>query len=178
MRNTQPSTTIHGVFMNLFNLGTLLVGKSGMGKSDLALALIDRGHQLIADDAVEFNSPDGATLVGHAPVLLRNLLEIRGCGVLDVRAHFGEHAVLKKQTLSLVIALEESSSPTHTLSVTTQPYILCNIRVPCFTLPLTATRPREALVETLVRNYKLTQQGIHTPMQFIANHRHALRASS
>lgn len=174
--NAQPHI-VHGVFLSLFGVGTLLIGKSGVGKSDLALALIDRGHALIADDAVEFYTPDGHTLMGQSSSLLRGLLEIRNCGVLDIRAHFGDQAILEKCPLSLVIRLE-SSPPLHSINPEQEVYTLLNINVPCFSLSATATRPREILAEALVRHYQLMQQGINTAMQFIANHNHALQAST
>lgn len=176
--NAAQTASIPGVFMNVFGLGTLLIGKSGSGKSDLALALIDRGHQLIADDVVEFNSHDAKILTGQSPHLLKNLLEIRGLGILDIPALFGRRAVLEKQRLSLVIKLEHTTQPTHDLYLQHPPYLLLNIPTPCYLLPLSDQRPREVLLETMVRNHRLLQQGNNAHMKFIHTQTQALRVSA
>jgi HPr kinase/phosphorylase len=145
--------------MSIFNVGTLLTGESGIGKSELALALINRGHQLVADDAPEFFS-SGDFLTGRAPFALKNLLEIRGIGIFNIPALFGPAAIVQEQTLSLVIQLTDISPlprvPGNPL-LETKPIL--NMPIPHTILPAARLRRSELLVETLVRHYKLQQSG-------------------
>jgi len=169
------SATIHGVFMSVFGVGTLIIGESGVGKSDLALSLIDRGHVFIADDMVEFSASDDNRLVGSSPKMLKNLLEIRGLGVLNVAALFGHQAVLKKQELSLVIQLEKPTSLLpHALTFDNLSWSLLGVTIPSFCLSLSEGRPRELLLETCVRNYQLNQKGYNANTTFLKNHHQAL----
>ena len=98
-------TTRHGVFMDILGLGVLLTGESGLGKSELGLELISRGHGLVADDAVDLYKISQSALEGRCPALLLNLLEVRGIGLLDIRAIFGETAVRRKMRLKLIVHL-------------------------------------------------------------------------
>lgn len=168
--HTANVAAVHGVFLNLFGIGTLLVGKSGAGKSDAALALIDRGHQLIADDMVEFTLANNQTLSGRCPPLLKNLLEVRDLGVLDIAALFGSNAVMPEQQLTLAVQLETSSTPQHTLNVQGSTYPLLGVDVPLFSLSTSIQRPIAVLIENLVRNYQQMQRGTNAAMQFIASH--------
>lgn len=168
------STIVYGVFINVFGIGTLLVGESGIGKSDLALSMVNRGHAFIADDIVEFSLRDKSVLIGRSPKLLRNFLGIRGLGVVDIPAIFGTQAVLQEQALSVVVKLEKPSSLPHSISFDSSPWSLLGVTVPSFSLPLTIFRPREVLLEVLVRNYQSIQKGNHAHMKFIENHDKAL----
>jgi HPr kinase/phosphorylase len=169
------STTAHGVFMSVFETGVFIIGKSGVGKSDLALSLLDRGHAFIADDIVEFSSVEGSYLTGRSPPLLKNFLEIRGLGVIDVAALFGPKALLKQKQLSLVIELEKSISLSREMGVNNgAPWSLLGVTVPCFSLPVDEGRPREVLLEVLVRNYQLTQKGCDANRDFLVNHQRAM----
>ena len=104
-RALAASTVMHGVFLDVFEVGVLLMGKSGLGKSELALELISRGHGLVADDAVEIYRIGPETLEGRCPPVLRDFLEVRGLGVLNIRAIFGETAIRPKKPLKLIINL-------------------------------------------------------------------------
>ncbi len=158
----QQSTIIHGVFMNIFGVGTLVTGPSGIGKSDLALTLLYRGHQLIADDAPEFFSCTNNVLLGRAPETLRNLLEIRGIGIFNVLDLFGPSILIEEQTLSLVIQLENVSLlPRVTNPPLLEPKGILGVPVPHVKLPTANHRRSEILVETLVRYYKLQQSVIN-----------------
>jgi HPr kinase/phosphorylase len=170
------NTTIHGVFMSLFGVGTLLIGESGSGKSDLALSLLDRGHVFIADDMVEFSRLNGQ-LLGRSPKLLKNYLQIRDLGVLDVIALFGKDAVLEKKELSLVIKLVEST-PSSKLAFDSTPWALLDITIPSYCLSMSSRRPHEILLETIVRNDQITRKGKDTNMDFTKNHSKILSASA
>ncbi len=170
-------TIVHGVFISIFGTGTLITGKSGSGKSDLALSLLDRGHSFIADDAVEFFSSDGRILIGRSPKLLKNFLAIRGLGVINLLSFFGAKAVLEEGVLSLVIQLEKTVLPLQEIKLTSKPWILQEIAIPSFFLPLSAERPREVLIESLVKSYQLMQKGENIHQPFIRNHHQALGRS-
>ena len=96
-------TSMHGVFMDILGLGVMITGESGLGKSELGLELISRGNGLVADDAVDLYRINQATIEGRCPELLQNLLEVRGIGLLDIRAIFGETAVRRKMRLKLIV---------------------------------------------------------------------------
>jgi len=96
---------MHGVFLDVFNFGVLLTGVSGIGKSEVALSLIDRGHKIIADDCVQLTRLDNQTIVGNCPQLLQDFLEVRGLGVLNIRKMYGDDAILPSKTLNLLINL-------------------------------------------------------------------------
>ena len=104
-RHFADRTTMHGVFMDILGLGVLITGESGLGKSELGLELISRGNGLVADDAVDLFRINQTTIEGAAPNLLQNLLEVRGIGLLDIRAIFGETAVRRKMRLRLIVHL-------------------------------------------------------------------------
>lgn len=148
-------TTLHGVFMNIFDIGTLITGESGTGKSELALSLLDRGHQLIADDAPQFQlKNDSASLIGSCPTSLKNLLEIRGLGIFDLSLLYGERSIMEKQTLSLVIHLKKVQTiERKTNNQPAELKTIMNINIPHVTLPFTTERPLNLLVEALVRNH-------------------------
>lgn len=157
------TVTLHGVYMEVLGLGTLLTGKSGIGKSELALGLIDRGHHLIADDAAEFRIDAGGNLIGTCPAVLQDFLEIRGIGILNIRAMFGEAAIQKQKRLQLIIKLEHfDETGLHTIDRlhglhTTQEIL--GLSIPKVTIPVTFSRNLAILVETAVRNQLLRQEG-------------------
>ena len=101
-----PAATLHGVFLEIYGLGVLLAGGSGAGKSEIALDLISRGHRLIADDAVEIAQPARGVVLGRCPELLRDFLEVRGLGVINIRRLYGDAAIADVQRLDLVIHLD------------------------------------------------------------------------
>ena len=146
---------IHGTFLNIFSVGTLITGEPGIGKSELALGLIDRQHQLIADDAPIFKHQDSC-IVGTNP-LDRHFLSVRGIGLIDVELMFGPSRIKQSQELRLLIHLEQSPAK-HALSHLqgehfTKDVLRCLI--PCVTIPIINPRNLELLVETIVKNYLL-----------------------
>lgn len=159
-----PATlTVHGVLMEICGLGVLIQGPSGIGKGELALELISRGHRLIADDAPQISVATTRSLSGNCPPLLRDLLEVRGLGVLNIAALFGEQAVASSTPLYLIVTLEivvefEASPRDIAGSIHTTRRLL-DVDIPEIRLALRAGQPAALLVEILVKNFKLQQQG-------------------
>ncbi|MDE2089592.1 MAG: HPr(Ser) kinase/phosphatase [Gammaproteobacteria bacterium] len=155
--------TLHGVFMEIMGIGVLLAGGSGVGKSELALELVSRGHRLIADDAPEFARLAPDILSGTCPELLWGFLEVRGLGVLNIRAMFGDGAIKQSKHLRLIIKLERLSK--HQLRALDRlrgsrgSRRLLGVEVPEITLPVAPGRNLAVLVEAAVRNHVLNLKG-------------------
>jgi len=163
-------TTLHGVFMEVLGMGVLLTGDAGVGKSELALALISRGHRLVADDAPEFAQVAPDFLSGSCPVLLRDFLEVRGLGILNVRAMFGDSAVRRKKDLHLIIQLKKMSDEDlirmDRLAGTQTVVPVQGVGVPHLTLPVTSGRNLAILVEAAVRHHTLRLRGYDAGTDF------------
>lgn len=163
--------TLHGVFVNLLDIGVLIRGPSGIGKSDLALELIPRGHRLVADDAPEFSCDESGDIIGSCPPLLQNFLEIRGLGVIEVTALFGNDSVTRRQPLDLIIALDPSvNSARERLSKIPDYEQVLGVPIPKVTLPVTPTRNLALIVETIVRDHKLRLLGYNANNAFLDRH--------
>src|SRR5690606_34598573 len=163
-----PKTTMHGVFMDVLGLGVLITGESGLGKSELALELISRGHGLVADDAVELSRTAPNMIEGQCPPLLQNLLEVRGLGLLDIRTIFGETSVRRKMKLTLMVKLIRSSPDAfERLPVQDQTEDVLGIPIKHVMLQVAAGRNLAVLVEAAVHNTLLTLRGIDTMGEFI-----------
>ncbi|NYT37573.1 HPr kinase/phosphorylase [Allopusillimonas soli] len=163
-----PRTTAHGVFMDVLGLGVLITGESGLGKSELALELISRGHGLVADDAVELSRTAPSVIEGQCPALLQNLLEVRGLGLLDIRTIFGETSVRRKMKLKLVVHLIRSTPEAfERLPTQDQTEDILGIPIRRVMLQVAAGRNLAVLVEAAVRNTILTLRGIDTMGEFI-----------
>ena len=170
-----PKTTVHGVFMDVLGLGVLITGESGLGKSELALELISRGHGLVADDAVELSRTAPHIIEGHCPPLLQNLLEVRGLGLLDIRTIFGETSVRRKMTLKLKVQLVRSNADTfERLPVQDQTEEILGLPIKRVMLQVAAGRNLAVLVEAAVRNTILQLRGIDTYQEFVERHRRAM----
>jgi HPr kinase/phosphorylase len=172
-------TTMHGVFMDILGLGVLITGESGLGKSELGLELISRGNGLVADDVVDLYRINQTTIEGRCPELLQNLLEVRGIGLLDIRAIFGETAVRRKMRLKLIVHLvrretlerEYERMPNEPL---TQDVL--GIAVRKVVVQVVAGRNIAVLVEAAVRNTILQLRGIDTYAEFSERQRRAMGA--
>lgn len=163
-----PKTTVHGVFMDVLGLGVLIMGESGLGKSELALELISRGHGLVADDAVELMRTAPHMIEGQCPALLQNLLEVRGLGLLDIRTIFGETSVRRKKKLKLIVQLVRTTPDTfERLPIQDQTQDVLGIPIRRVMLQVAAGRNLAVLVEAAVRNTILTLRGIDTMGEFI-----------
>ncbi|EIC22210.1 HPr(Ser) kinase/phosphatase [Thiorhodovibrio frisius] len=155
--------TLHGVFLEVLGMGVLLVGDPGIGKSELALELIARGHRLIADDAPEFARVAPEIIEGRCPPLLRDFLEVRGLGVLNIRAMFGESAVRETDHLKLVISMRIYNSSelagVDRLLGSLSARTILGIAVPEITIPVAPGRNLAVLLETAVRSQILRIRG-------------------
>ena len=171
VRALADSTTMHGVFLDVLGLGVMLTGDSGVGKSELALELISRGSGLIADDIIEFYRVAPETLEGRCPVLLRDFLEVRGLGVLNIRSIFGEAALRPRKNLKLIVHLEKPATPEvhYVERLPLKPGVqeIMGISVSEVTIPVAAGRNLAVLTEAAVRNYVLQLRGIDSTRDFI-----------
>ncbi|HET7032064.1 MAG TPA: HPr(Ser) kinase/phosphatase [Casimicrobiaceae bacterium] len=165
------STTLHGVFLDVLEMGVLVTGASAIGKSELALELISRGNGLIADDIVEFYRISPDTVEGRCPAVLRDFLEVRGIGILNIRTIFGETAVRPRKLLRLMVHLEDHSNETFSeldrLQVNATYQEILGVPVRKVTIPVAAGRNLAVLVEAAVRNFVLNQRGIDSTKEFI-----------
>lgn len=173
-------TTLHGVFMEVMGIGVLITGDSAIGKSELALELITRGHRLIADDIVEIYEISPETLEGRCPSLLQDFIEVRGLGILNIRALYGEVAVRPKKTLRFIIHLEKPADITQAnydrLQMQRDTQEILGINIPKVRLPVAAGRNLAVMVEVAVRSHILHLRGISSSQQFIERHEKFLRA--
>ncbi len=170
-------TTRHGVFMDILGLGVLLTGESGLGKSELGLELISRGHGLVADDAVDLYRVSQTALEGRCPELLMNLLEVRGIGLLDIKAIFGETAVRRKMRLKLIVHLvrkETMDREFERLPYEPLEEAILDVAVRKTVIAVDAGRNLAVLVEAAVRNTILQLRGIDTYSEFIERHHKAM----
>jgi HPr kinase/phosphorylase len=170
-------TTRHGVFMDILGLGVLLTGESGLGKSELGLELISRGHGLVADDAVDLYRVSQTALEGRCPDLLMNLLEVRGIGLLDIKAIFGETAVRRKMRLKLIVHLVRKETMDRDFErLPYEPLSEDILEVPTrkTVIAVDAGRNLAVLVEAAVRNTILQLRGIDTYAEFIERHHRAM----
>ena len=170
-------TTRHGVFMDILGLGVLLTGESGLGKSELGLELVSRGHGLVADDAVDFFRTSQTAIEGRCPELLMNLLEVRGIGLLDIKAIFGETAVRRKMRIKLIVHLVRRETLEREYErIPYEPLTqdLLGIPVRKVIIQVEAGRNIAVLVEAAVRNAILQLRGINTYQDFVERHRKAM----
>lgn len=173
-------TTMHGVFIDILGMGVLITGESGLGKSELGLELISRGNGLVADDAVDLYRINQTTLEGRCPDLLQNLLEVRGIGLLDIRAIFGETAVRRKMRLKLIVHLVRTETMERDYErMPAEPLTedVLGIPVRKVIIQVVAGRNIAVLVEAAVRNSILQLRGIDTYSDFVARHRKAMEDS-
>lgn len=178
-RTLAVSTIKHGVFLDVFEVGVLITGHSGLGKSELALELISRGHSLIADDAVELHRTGPETLEGRCPAMLRDFLEVRGLGVLNIRHIFGETSIRPNKNLKLIINLtaadDEYMKQLDRLSIRTETESILNVSIRSVTLPVAIGRNLAVLVEAAVRNYILHLRGKNSTKEFLERHQSMLK---
>ena len=172
-------TTLHGVFLDVLEIGVMITGDSSIGKSELALELISRGHGLVADDAVELQQIGPETIQGRCPPMLRDFLEVRGLGVLNIRSIFGETAVRPRKALRLIVHLEVPTGgyePRDRLASHQGTVNILGVEIPNVTLAVAPGRNLAVLVEAAVRNHILITRGIDSTREFIARQEAAMRA--
>ncbi|MCP1191151.1 HPr(Ser) kinase/phosphatase [Priestia flexa] len=163
-----PSTALHGVLVDIYGIGVLIMGKSGVGKSETALELVKRGHRLVADDCVEIRQEDQDTLVGNAPGLIEHLLEIRGLGIINVMTLFGAGSVRSYKRISLVIQLETWDQNKHydRLGLEEDKMKIIDTDVTKITLPVRPGRNLAVIIEVAAMNFRLKRMGINAAEQF------------
>jgi HPr kinase/phosphorylase len=169
--------TVHGVFMDILGLGVLITGESGLGKSELGLELISRGNGLVADDAVDLYRINQTTLEGRCPDLLQNILEVRGIGLLDIRAIFGETAVRRHMRLKLIVHLVRKETLERDYERMPEAPLtqdILGIPIRKVVIQMVAGRNVAVLVEAAVRNTILQLRGINTYEDFVARQRLAM----
>jgi HPr kinase/phosphorylase len=164
-------TQRHGVCMDVLGLGVLITGDSGVGKSELGLELISRGHGLVADDVVDISRASPSVLECRCPPVLKDFLEVRGLGVLNIRTVFGETAVRPKMNLHLIVHLEKPTPdhlPSERLPLHELSEDILGVAVRKVVIPVAEGRNLAVLLEAAVRNHILQLRGIHTTQEFIA----------
>jgi len=168
-----PSTTIHAVLVDVHGIGTLIIGESGIGKSESALELIRRGHRLVADDAVEVIRSGEDVLIGSAPEILKHIMEVRGLGILNIKALFGIGAIRPRQKIQLVIRLEEWQHGQYydRLGIDEEKHEILGVGLPCKTIPVRPGRNLSNIIEVAAMNYRLKSLGYDATEQFIEKQR-------
>jgi HPr kinase/phosphorylase len=175
------STELHGVFIDVLGLGVLITCESGVGKSELGLELISRGHGLVADDVVEISRIAVNTLEGRCPAMLKDFLEVRGLGLLNIRTIFGETAVRRKMKLRLVAHLERQAGgrdPTERLPLAALSEDILGVTVGKVIIPVAAGRNLAVLVEAAVRNQILKLRGIDSMAEFLARQQREIHSDN
>ncbi|HOW81334.1 MAG TPA: HPr(Ser) kinase/phosphatase [Spirochaetota bacterium] len=158
------SVTLHGTLVAVYGIGILILGKSGVGKSETALELIERGHRLVADDMVEVKKIDESLLMGSGSPILRHHMEIRGLGIINVRDIFGIGSVRNRKRVELVALLEEwdSAKEYDRLGMEEQMYSILDLDVPFLTIPVRPGRNIPIIIETAALNQRLKKMGIYS----------------
>ncbi|MBO4972940.1 MAG: HPr(Ser) kinase/phosphatase [Clostridia bacterium] len=163
-----PRITRHGVLIEVYGEGLLLLGDSGVGKSETAIELIKRGHRLIADDAVEIRRVSAKTLVGQAPEIIRHYVELRGIGIVDIRRLFGMGAIKNTERIDLVIKLEPwvQGKMYDRLGLDEETVDILGIKIPAITIPVRPGRNLAIILEIAAMNYRQKKMGYNTAEEF------------
>jgi HPr kinase/phosphorylase len=173
------SVSLHGVFMEVQGFGALIKGEAAIGKSELALELISRGHRLVADDIVDFFRISPERVEGRCPALLQDFLEVRGLGILNIRAIFGDNSVKPTKPLDLIIQLEmaDKLAPQllDRLNIKSLHEEVLGVKVPKVQIPIAAGRNIAVLVEVAIRNHMLLLRGINATKQFTQRHQREMK---
>ncbi len=176
------TTSLHGVFIEVQGFGVLIKGNAAIGKSELALELITRGHRLIADDIVDFYRISPDRVEGRCPVLLQDFLEVRGLGILNIRALFGDNSVKPTKPLDLIIQLElaDTLNPQmlDRLNAKTQHERVLEVDITKVIIPIAAGRNISVLVEVAVRNHILLLRGVNATQQFSRRQKQMMQKES
>lgn len=176
------TTTEHGVFVEVYSIGTFIMGESGVGKSELALSLISRGHRLISDDVAQFSRIAPGVIDGIHPGLSNDFMEVRGVGILNIRAMFGSNALRRNKTLRLIVNMtpftNENSHQFDRLGNTQKTRTILGTEIPEMTLPVSPGRNLTVLVEAAARNHLQNLNGYNAAQDFIDRQRRAILANS
>lgn len=163
-----PTTAKHGVLVDIYGIGVLITGNSGVGKSETALELVKRGHRLVADDSVEIRQEDEDTLIGSAPELIQHLLEIRGLGIINVMTLFGAGAIRNYKKISIVMNLEawDSKKVYDRLGLEEETTKIIDTEIPILTIPVRPGRNLAVIIEVAAMNFRLKRMGMNAAQQF------------
>ncbi|MBG9586685.1 HPr(Ser) kinase/phosphatase [Cytobacillus firmus] len=163
-----PTTAVHGVLVDIYGVGVLITGKSGVGKSETALELVKRGHRLVADDCVEIRQEDEDYLVGNSPELIEHLLEIRGLGIINVMTLFGAGAVRSYKKISVVMNLElwDPKKQYDRLGLDEEKMKIIDTEITKLTIPVRPGRNLAVIIEVAAMNFRLKRMGMNAAEQF------------
>jgi HPr kinase/phosphorylase len=167
-KEVAPRLTRHGVLVEVYGMGLLLIGESGVGKSETAVELLKRGHRLVADDAVEIRAIDVNVLQGEAPELIRHYVELRGLGIIDVRQIFGLGAVKAYQNIHLVVNIEPWQDKKHydRLGINESTVEILGIKIPTVTIPVKPGRNLAVILEVAAMNQRQKFMGYNAAVEF------------
>ena len=167
-----PRETRHGVLVNVFGAGLLITGNSGVGKSEAALELIKRGHQLVADDVVDIRRVDEKQLIGESPELVRHFMEIRGVGIIDISTMYGVGSILHSKSIDMVIHLEmwQAGKEYDRLGMNDNYTDILGVQVPYLLLPIHPGRNMAVVLEVAARNLRLKQMGYNAANELTRRH--------
>lgn len=165
--NLAPTEAIHATLVEIFSMGVLIMGESGIGKSETTLELIKKGHRLVSDDRVDISLVNG-TLYGKAPELLKGMMEVRGIGIIDVPRMFGINSLILKKTISYAIRLVHLNpeEPIERLGTKMQYFEILGMKIPLLNLPVSGARSMAEIIEVAVTNLKLKQFGYDSSYEF------------
>lgn len=162
-----PKGALHACLLEIYSVGVALMGESGIGKSEVSLELIKRGHSLVADDRVDITDVRG-TIIGKCPENIKGMMEVRGIGIIDVSKMFGINALCNKTQIKLIIKLVQfdPKKKIERIGMKTEHYDVLNESIPLIELPVTAARSLADIIETAVTNFKLKEEGYDTGYEF------------
>jgi HPr kinase/phosphorylase len=166
-----PKKTVHGVLVEVFGIGVLIQGESGVGKSESALSLIERGHRLVADDSVEIRRVSGNILMGSGAQVVSHHMEIRGLGIINITHLFGVGAIRDKKRIQLVVQLElwNPDKNYDRIGAEEATEDILGVHVPCVTVPIKPGRNVPVIIETAARNERLKKMGYYSAREFNRN---------
>ncbi|WP_053218604.1 HPr(Ser) kinase/phosphatase [Virgibacillus senegalensis] len=163
-----PFTAIHGVLVDIYGIGVLITGQSGVGKSETALELVKRGHRLVADDSVEIRQEDYDSLIGNSPPLIEHLLEIRGLGIINVMTLFGAGSVRSHKKISMIIHLElwDQKKQYDRLGLEEETMKIMDVEIPKAVIPVRPGRNLSVIIEVAAMNFRLKRMGVNAAEEF------------
>jgi len=167
-RELAPETSLHGVLVDVYGVGVLITGDSGVGKSETALELVKRGHRLVADDNVEIKEINKNELIGKAPKIIEHLLEIRGLGIINVMTLFGAGSILMEKRIKLNINLEtwHKEKIYYRVGLNEETLKILDSKITKKTIPVRPGRNLAVIIEVAAMNYRLNNMGINTAEEF------------
>jgi HPr kinase/phosphorylase len=163
-----PTCSLHGVFIDIFGVGVLILGKSGIGKSECALDLILRGHRLVADDMVYIQKRSPAFVIGSGFEVIQHHMEVRGLGIINIRSLFGVEAIRERKRIELVVELMEwdTRQDYDRLGFEEEKYTILGVDLPMLRIPVTPARNLTTIIEVAARNYLLKGMGYDSALEF------------